>query len=515
MSSALDKKKLETIEILIFSKEANALKNELRAETKLRLKTDDSTIPYGSEDCMATFIEEEFPSQGFIDKFRGTLLLPNSLPAQRFLIAFGDDRLNHEAARWLREQLGEHFGALATDAPPTIIDFAIEDNEFFKVLKGEYLKTVEEPIKKEQTNIREWCLMRPFSTMEECFSYSNIRLDDLEQRAMVANCIHTGESQPYDKTNMQVFLSDYMWGSSVAIALHTLYKTFCRTSSEPDSNLYKMMLSADEAQRECFENQIYWLEHCRWLTYMRSCGYRCPKAKEFIAMVYKDGVTDKDKRKNHDLRLHACMLESDGAYYSLEELEEMSDKFYHGRQQGVNTLKEAIAQMDETTDDTEDLDTWLNRTILPGAEDVDALDRLSLFVALTMETEKRVEFKGFKTYDTEISKELYRQILRRKCKKCYEDYQKNSAVQQGENDSRALRAAVEQLVDTWPKDHRDEIGIVKKKEKMLLLVRRDSHWLNLKLLGKVTWKGFGWCLIAVSGEYYSENKNADTGKKDK
>lgn len=512
MSLALQEKQLEKIEILVFAKNAKAFEASLRAETTLRIDTDSADcaktalrFSTDSVDCFAEFIEAEFPSSEFDNAFRDKIF-GNSLPVQRFLVAFGDDRLNHEAARWIRDGLGKRYGVFAADAPPAIIDFAVENEEFLNTLKAEY----ETPNKRAVLEaINEWCLMRPFGAIKECFLFSNIRMDALERRAMEADRVHRKQETLFDKKQIREFLNgweDYFRGSSVAVAIHTLYKYFCQAVNEEgeQKGLYEWMkLSEGGDFEKKLESWIYWLEHCRWLTYMRTCGYRCPTAKEFIAMVYdENGIAVRGKHKDSDMRLHACMLAGNGENHSLEELKNR----FCADLEAVGKLKINFDEIKRSGSKDLELAAWLENTIFPKDEKVDALDRLNLLMVMTLEKKEGEKFQedgGFKEYDINISRELYRQILRQQCAKSYEAYEKEK-----KNNLVALRESLMKLLQTWPREFQGEIEVASEGTYKLLLVTAKSHWVEPKIdsIERVDLSNER-SLIAISCKTYEKHKD--------
>ncbi len=418
----------EKVEILVYAQNAKQLEGELRVETNGML----------GKDCSCEFIRADFPSRDFEEDFSKRMLSPDSLPAQRFLVAFGGDQINYEAALWIERKLTERYGN-TEDVPPAIVDFAIEDDDLYDVLR-----------ERRSSVHSKWCILKPFSTMGQCFSYASVRMYGIELRAAEAHRIHdsaNGADLLDGPSGRGQFFNDDDWQASVAVALHTPYKFFSRGYFEGHAkSLFDMVShpSKDEEQEEA-RRQLYWLEHRRWLAYMRSCGFRCPSAKEFASMAFTPLAEAKDlyyvNRKHRDsfLRLHACILDSNENFPSIKELVTefarmtVSDPqrfsavaaiIGGGDYDAIRTalsaeifpLRQAIYEMRRSTEDME-LDVWLDRILLHGREDIDALDRLSLLITLLRKNTDgkdggRSNYSEFKAWDFEISRGLYIQILR-------------------------------------------------------------------------------------------------------
>lgn len=424
---------VDDIEILVFAKNATELQNQLLLEAKELL----------TYDCKVRFFDADFPSINFFAMFNSEINLKKR-PVQKVLVALGDDRMNYDAARWIKACFEQQLGIDASNAP-IVLDFAIENNDLCEVLNKEF------NVDKDKND---WCLLRPFSTLKDCFSYTSIRMDDLETRGLEANHLYQTSNHDTD----DYFDNNYKWKSSVAVALHTIYKWFSRAEIGKDSDrlsdsLYKLMLGNSDLNSTVtdIENKIYWLEHRRWIAYMHSDGYRCPTAKEFVNLAF-DKYGSYIKNKDDLRRLHACILFSNEKHIAIEKLLERFFA-YHTKEnplgeereklnssienedkvfaqtvtktqdalppikekklseediKAVTALKIAITTMQDGTQD-KPLSEWLKDIVLPTDNEIDNLDRLSLLVTLTSKSETP---KDFKVYDVELSRGLCLQILK-------------------------------------------------------------------------------------------------------
>lgn len=138
------------IRIMVFAKDARQLEQQLRGECKELFESD----------CEAKFFDVDFLSEEFVREFHGQ----KAEEAQRYLVALGDDIVNHNAALWLWREIKKH-NIVTSKQSSCIVDFAIEDDQFFKKIESET-----------KFNGNDGIYMHPFSTMCECFSYKNVRM---------------------------------------------------------------------------------------------------------------------------------------------------------------------------------------------------------------------------------------------------------------------------------------------------------------------------------------------------
>ena len=404
MCSSSDDTKVDKINISVFAKDADELeyklhleapelfknkeleKEELKLETVSKDKqnsnleaTNEPLKPKSKElefDCAFNFYKATFPSKEFFDIFSDV----TKLSVQKILVAFGDDELNYDAARLIKDLFEREQGIRNSHAPMSI-EFAIENDDLYQVLNNQFVNN---------ENYNSWCLLRPFSVLKNCFSYECVCLSDLENRGLEADRIYQ-----QDKSVDEFLQTNYAWKSSVATALHSTYKWFSKVKiGDNVSGMYNAMLNGlnDDKQKE-LSDKVYWLEHKRWNAYMASEGYRCPSAHEFAVLAFTPAVRIKGpnnddekievafKRRGHQdhfRRLHACMLESDGKYTKIEELFAKLGYIYSAEKK----IKEAICDAQENINKEKTLSGWLNEYILYDHEEVDDLDRLSLLITL-------------------------------------------------------------------------------------------------------------------------------------
>ncbi len=418
----------EKIEIIVLSQNANRFKQELFFELP------DIISQYGT----IAFYEVSFNTEEFCKKFHNS----GAANAQRVLIAFGDDEMNLQAAQWAERELINSRAHLESPSP-VIIDYAVENDGLYEMMdrgKGALQRTP-------------WCIVRPFSTMKECFSYSSIRMDALERRALQAERTH------YNQT-VSGFLSSYNRDSSVAVALHFPYKLFCLdpNQGEKTQSEYFFKIMGKDNTKSC-KDQLYWLEHHRWCAYMRTRGFRCPTAKQFATMAFDVGNRFlAGRHKSNERMLHACLFESSPDYCSTEQLllayatarypddpNRLGDILQYVRTirrtradalcmrkrsgdclaerneafDGIRALMEAeckalqkeIALLRSKESEDLPLSDWLGG-LFPEIQ-ADALDKLSLVVTLCIGKSYGGEerYADFKRYDIDMTRNLYVQLL--------------------------------------------------------------------------------------------------------
>lgn len=354
---------------------------------------------YSPDDyCRFRFINAEYGTPEFVTEFRnvasgaiwakdGDKLAPPAVPdVDYILVALGADNLNMQAASMLRRELAL-YGEQAVNKIP--INFVIENDALCETLKMNEAKDGQKDGKKRDDGDERFfnAVLNPFGSLKERFSFGNITLSDIEQRAFAADNTHSNASR-----GKVTFLTDeYLRSSSVAAAIHIMYKQRCIDFSAADA-----------------DRRLVQAEHRRWCAYTRSTGFRTHTATEFASLAVACD-NDGNKRilgKNIKLKLHACLVECSDEPTSADDISRFltADPQYKTR---LTDVLSAIAEnrggmRKKTGDSLHGVFEYLRQKYKYTLDD---LDMLSAAVSAPND-----EF-SYKTYDIDICKKLYMNLL--------------------------------------------------------------------------------------------------------
>lgn len=310
---------------------------------------------------------------GFEEVFRD-----NCLEADYVLVALGDDDLNMRAASWVKHTLDRKNLASPRCIP---VNFAIENSDLCAA------------IQRDARGKGGGCILNAFGSVASRYDIGNIISTRLDDFAYSVNCAHD------EGVEKRAFLMDeYKRNSSVASALHLPYKlvTFGKMECNSLFNVKKVNVQASAGDDSDELVPRYLLEHRRWNAYMRSEGYRCPDTAEFFRMAFNaEGKYDGGKHKDAELRLHACLLESD---YHTQDPDPASSE-----------ALETILEMGKNVSVGVPLGKWLDENVTIPQESTFEWDRLDKVSYLTG--------TGFKKYDVDVVVALMHDIERASC--CY------------------------------------------------------------------------------------------------
>lgn len=310
---------------------------------------------------------------GFEEVFKA-----NCLGADYVLVALGDDDLNMRAASWVKHTLDRKNLAAPRCIP---VNFAIENSDLCAA------------IQRDARGKGGGCILNAFGSVASRYDIGNIISTRLDDFAYSVNCAHD------EGVEKRAFLMDeYKRNSSVASALHLPYKlvTFGKMECNSLFNVKKVNVQASAGDESDELVPRYLLEHRRWNAYMRSEGYRCPDTAEFFRMAFNaEGKYDGGKHKDAELRLHACLLESD---YHTQDPDPASPE-----------ALEAIVEMGKNVSVGVPLGKWLDENVTIPQESTFEWDRLDKVSYLTG--------TGFKKYDVDVVVALMHDIERASC--CY------------------------------------------------------------------------------------------------
>ena len=310
---------------------------------------------------------------GFEEVFKA-----NCLEADYVLVALGDDDLNMRAASWVKHTLDRKNLASPRCIP---VNFAIENSDLCAA------------IQRDARGKGGGCILNAFGSVASRYDIGNIISTRLDDFAYSVNCAHD------EGVEKRAFLMDeYKRNSSVASALHLPYKlvTFGKMECNSLFNVKKVNVQASAGDESDELVPRYLLEHRRWNAYMRSEGYRCPDTAEFFRMAFDEkGKYDGGKHKDAELRLHACLLESDN---HIQDPRPASPK-----------ALEDILKMGKNVSVGVPLGKWLDENVIVPQKSTFKWDRLDKVSYLTG--------TGFKKYDVDVVVALMHDIERASC--CY------------------------------------------------------------------------------------------------
>lgn len=332
-------------------------------EMQRKFKFEMPSINFCRNDKYASFHFEnlEFGTKEFEEKLK-KIDSKGKTQIEKFdyiLIALGDDNLNYEAANWFKRSIDTQKLTKYEDTNGKIpINYIIED------------KKLCDAYNRKMSNSKGKTILNAFGSLKSRYKIQNIELERFEKEALVADrtygCIAPKLS--YNEARAVFFSSQYNANSSIAVALYLPYKLY---SVNRKSRMSRMDVNEVVylESKENIKNVLYWLEHYRWVAYMRTIGYRCPTSKEINKYV---GNFLKNEEilsvKNEDLKLHACMIEGNGDFKSLDELTENTDKKILDKsiEDRLNSLVENDLNLEKAL-----------KKILPNTS-YDSLDRLSV-----------------------------------------------------------------------------------------------------------------------------------------
>ncbi len=310
---------------------------------------------------------------GFEEVFKA-----NCLEADYVLVALGDDDLNMRAASWVKHTLDRKNLASPRCIP---VNFAIENSDLCAA------------IQRDARGKGGGCILNAFGSVASRYDIGNIISTRLDDFAYSVNCAHD------EGVEKRAFLMDeYKRNSSVASALHLPYKlvTFGKMECNSLFNVKKVNVQASAGDESDELVPRYLLEHRRWNAYMRSEGYRCPDTAEFFRMAFDEkGKYVGGKHKDAELRLHACLLESDN---HIQDPRPASPK-----------ALEDILKMGKNVSVGVPLGKWLDENVIVPQKSTfkwDRLDKVSYLIGT-----------GFKKYDVDVVVALMHDIERASC--CY------------------------------------------------------------------------------------------------
>ena len=139
----------------------------------------------------------------------------------------------------------------------------------------------------------------PFAMMDLRFSCRNVFMADYTETAL------KGEKMYNQKANLERQKDEYVYWANVIRAVHAPYKLFAMGCIEEmridkDDTFHFKWRSLDLTD----DLNFAWMEHRRWVAYLRTCGFCLPTPKQHQLYFEKTG-----EHKNLAGKLHNCLVE--------------------------------------------------------------------------------------------------------------------------------------------------------------------------------------------------------------
>ena len=238
-------------------------------------------------------------------------------------IALGTDEINITVANRLREVLGRRH--LASDSSKrVIITYVVYDSALCDVLNKK--TCFDYSLSDDIPDI----YMRAVGSLNSVYSVRNVFLSDNEQRAYNMSRLYDviSDTKSRKKNYGKRIKDDYSRWSNLARAMHLNYKMFAmglittsvfETGDVTSPEYIKAMRESFERYKKLITDWnnseeiqlLSWMEHRRWLAFMRTKGFRSPDGfEEYVRKNYKvSNNKDKVEHKHIPLKLHPCLVE--------------------------------------------------------------------------------------------------------------------------------------------------------------------------------------------------------------
>lgn len=330
----------EAFESRINQINSDIFKSRVFESPLLRYSTDDDPPEYSPPYFDYAFYEVDVLNDRFLTDDATRSLLDSDY----FIVVLGSDEDNFFVADMLRRRVGAHHMYNKINAK-TVISYAIYNTDLSRSFNLVKLHNYALSGSTDNPDI----LMHAFGSREEVYSIKNVMF----------NGVYDGTGTAFDKTEnasrrstaQNSFDDIYTYRARLARRVHRRYKEFscgmyseslfmCRTaesvkehfknahdkylkylfsegeysqgeSSEPPSVHKKgPARSTDDSSLRLF-HRLAWLEHRRWVAFMRINGFRSVKSKKsFNAYINSETAEHtKGDHKHVGLKLHPCLVE--------------------------------------------------------------------------------------------------------------------------------------------------------------------------------------------------------------
>lgn len=254
----------------------------------------------------------------YVRDVRDLKSLPENLlnKTDYYVIALGSDELSVEMTKILNMEISRL--KLTNNCPRgNIIIPAVFNREIAEAIA---VRGVENKL-----NLDLDTFIIPFCMLDDRFSCKNVfmvnYLESADQTAQIYNRSHQIDMQK----------DEYSYWANIARTIHAPYKLFgfgflklkYRGFSSEQKDMFEVK-NKDIACKNLFlsgigQDKPAWIEHRRWVAFMRTQGFRNPSKDEFYAYF-----KETKKHKNIELKLHPCLVESS---VDIVQLPESSEEF--------------------------------------------------------------------------------------------------------------------------------------------------------------------------------------------
>ena len=251
-----------------------------------------------------------------------------------YFISTGSDIENIEMANRLCELLSNRY-CMKKSPPKTVITYVVYDSELASVLNSK----IEGSAKTGSPD--SYIYMRAVGSLEEVYSYENVFMERFIKSADNVNSNYSKAKAVDSDKLQQLFTNDYGFSSSMARVIHRKYKVFsakmweaslfdAKSENEYAELCEKSLQSYKAAiqgtpRTDVLACDLAWLEHRRWVAFIRTQGFRGHDNPEVFFNHFKS-------QKSIPLKRHLCLVEARRGYtYSNDKtfIPDRLDEIYH------------------------------------------------------------------------------------------------------------------------------------------------------------------------------------------
>lgn len=284
------------LHIRILSEKAEQLKKKLAAECPEMLESCDPASELLTVYPLRKNSEKNPPYCASLtfEQTRAEELLLNSrsevwLDTDYYVVALGSDRKNIEMTEKIR-LLTERLQAEQKDGRHVVIAPVICEPKLGEVMRQA------EPVQGAP-------YILPFADLASRFSCQNVFMSRFAEGI-------TGNARLYDASMQEKELKDtYSYWANLARAVHGPYKLYSlRLLDGADVTEKGRCILHCDRKAEITKQQadaLAWLEHRRWVAFIRTRGFMCPTKEQYEAYVEQEHAY-----KSLRLKLHNCLVES-------------------------------------------------------------------------------------------------------------------------------------------------------------------------------------------------------------